>query len=252
MRNYVEYIHYNIIKTGWICMDNIQEENWINNSATFELKYNTAKDFFKNQNSMIPEFIDTFPHYNSQNVNNIMMHTDEFPGISFSLNPNRFGLTFEAQYSRKDITKNIDSTYHIAAKNMHIDKFKRIGFRVKAIKKMDIGKAKDIVNSYINSNKIDESFSLDASNFTMILNYGDYKIRAAYNVVLAQSNIISNMPIRSINISINTNPPFQSDIHGISADIDFYKMNADNTDTSIEEFIKKAYEGIEKCRHLMD
>lgn len=234
-------------------MENIDEKEWSDNNITLELRFNTEKNFFTNQNIIISKFIDIFPQYNPQSMNNIMMHTSEFPGISFSLNPNRFGLTFEIGYSQEDVTRYIKNTYSIIREYLHIEKFNRIGFRVRSIKQFDIEKAKEKLNSHIEINKIcnNKDIFLDASSFVVVLNYKSSKIRAAYNVVTAQTNIISNQAIGPINLNLSIETlPQQSSMHGISADIDFYRLNIENV--NIDEFIKDAYEGMIECKQLMN
>lgn len=221
----------------------MSQNNWTNNNAIVECRFQPSQEFFKNMQNIITKLFVEFPEYNTQNIGNFFMHTSVHPGIAVVVLPNRFSITYEKDYSDDEIVRVANEVFKIFLDELEIKKFERIGLRMQSVKSIDIEDAKKAVNSFINANKIKEDLFLKSSNITMNFMYKDFNVRSSFTAGIAQSITISN--IQNAQNTVRNNS-----LSGILSDIDFYKENIEYTNTN--GFVNIALEGILKCKQLFD
>lgn len=214
-------------------------ERWKVNNLVIELRFAPSPYFFKNRNEIIENLYVKFPNYDFKSANvpgPMVMHTENNPGISLNIFPNKLAVIFE-QFDNLDLIHIGKDACKSIIEILKIISIQRFGMRINMIKRMELIDADKILNSFIN-NKFDE---LDLINSSCILNLTgseDVNLRISLNRGMSQT----------VQIGLNSNIQ-QEPVSGLAVDIDVSKNDVKGDD--IISFIDNGLREYEKCQSVI-
>lgn len=213
-------------------MINLKE--WQLNNLVVELRYPPSPYFFKNKNAMIEKLYVDFPNNNLNNIDVIVMHTEENPGVGLNVFPNRTNIMFEGARYIGDIVNKSNNVINGVFEFLGINKVSRFGMRINLVKKVDELSADRILNKFIN-NQFENYMLLSSSCVLNLRTINNENLRIALNKGISQNFIINQSQIQQ-----------NSSNSGIITDIDFSKENVKSDE--ILTLIKNGLREYEKCQ----
>lgn len=216
-------------------MINLKE--WKVNNLVIELRFAPPLHFFDKREELIKNLYMTFPVMNTQDANSIVMHTENNPGISLNIFPNRLTLVFEQFHDASILCEDLCSKLYSILQILDIPTLQRFGMRINMLKMADPKTTDAILNKFLN-NKFED---LNLTNSSYVLNFTnkeDFNIRVALNKGISQ------------NFQIIMNQPNEQSYFGVTVDIDVSKEIVDAKE--IESLIDCTLKEYEKCQLAID